>query len=77
MLLEAGVLLQCRSSGATMDLQIEQRERDGIVILDLEGRLVLGGEDVSLLQRLMFLLERTRHRVIVNLKKSGRVKFFV
>ncbi len=56
-----------------MDLQIEQREREGIVILDLEGRLVLGGEDISLLQRLLFLLERTRHRVIVNLKKISDV----
>ena len=56
-----------------MDLQIEQRERDGIVILDLEGRLVLGGEDVTLLQRLLFLLERTRHRVIVNLKKISDI----
>jgi len=56
-----------------MDLQIEQREREGIVILDLEGRLVLGGEDISLLQRLLFLIERTRHRVIVNLKKLSDV----
>jgi anti-sigma B factor antagonist len=56
-----------------MDLQIEQRERDGIVILDLEGRLVLGGEDVSLLQRLLFLLERTHHRVIVNLKRISDI----
>jgi anti-anti-sigma factor len=56
-----------------MDLQIQQREREGIVILDLEGRLVLGGEDISLLQRLVFLLERTRHRVIVNLKKLSDV----
>jgi anti-sigma B factor antagonist len=56
-----------------MDLQIEQREREGIVILDLEGRLVLGGEDISLLQRLLFLLERTRHRVIVNLKKISDI----
>ena len=56
-----------------MDLQIEQREREGIVILDLEGRLVLGGEDISLLQRLLFLLERTRHKVIVNLKKVSAI----
>ena len=56
-----------------MDLQIEQREREGIVILDLEGRLVLGSEDISLLQRLLFLLERTRHRVIVNLKRISAI----
>ena len=52
-----------------MDLQIEQRERDGIVMLDLEGPLVLGAGDISLLQQLLFLLESTRHKVIVNLKR--------
>jgi anti-sigma B factor antagonist len=72
-LLEAGVLLPWLLSEDAMDLQIEQRECDGIVILDLEGRLGLGGEDISLLQRLLFLLERTRHRVIVNLKKISHV----
>jgi anti-anti-sigma regulatory factor len=56
-----------------MDLQIEQRECEGIVILDLEGRLGLGGEDISLLQRLLFLLERTHHRVIVNLKRISAI----
>lgn len=72
-LLEADVLLVWQLSEVVMDLQIEQREREGIVILDLEGRLGLGGEDISLLQRLLFLLERTRHRVIVNLKKISAI----
>ena len=72
-LLEGGVLLHWPLSEDAMDLRIEQRECDGIVILDLEGRLVVGGEDISLLQRLLFLLERTRHRVIVNLKKISDV----
>jgi anti-anti-sigma factor len=56
-----------------MDLQIEQREREGIVILDLNGRLVLGGEDLSLLQRLLFLLEHKRRQVIVNLKRISEI----
>ena len=30
-------------------------------------------EDISLLQRLLFLLDRTRHRVIVNLKKISAI----
>ena len=72
-LLEADVLLVWQLSEVVMDLQIEQREREGIVILDLEGRLGLCGEDISLLQRLLFLLERTRNRVIVNLKKISDV----
>jgi anti-sigma B factor antagonist len=52
-----------------MSLQIEQREREKIVILDLKGWLVLGEEDLSLVQRLLFLLD-TRHRqIILNLKE--------
>ena len=56
-----------------MDLQIEQRERDGIVMLDLEGPLVIGGGDTSLLRRLLFLLESTHHKVVVNLKRISAV----
>lgn len=52
-----------------MDLQVEQRERGGVVILDLKGQFARSGEDMSLLRRLLFLLERTRPRVIVNLKR--------
>ena len=74
-LLEAGVLLQRRSGGATMDLQIEQRESEGIVILDLEGRLGLGGEDISLLQRLLFLLERTAPQSDSELEKNLRHRY--
>ncbi len=52
-----------------MKLEIEQREKQGIFILDLKGRLVLGDEDVALRQRLMALLEAGRHNVILNLKE--------
>jgi len=51
---------------AGMGLQIEQRERENIIILDLKGRLVLGTEDISLLQRLLFLLDSRRREVILN-----------
>ena len=51
-----------------MKLQIQQRERDKIVILDLKGRLVVGDEDFSLLQRLLLLLDSRRRQVILNLK---------
>ena len=56
-----------------MDLQIEQREQAGIVILDLEGRLVFGNEDLLLLQRLLFLLDHKSRQVIVNLKKVSEI----
>jgi anti-anti-sigma factor len=51
-----------------MKLEIQQRENEGIFILDLKGRLVLGPEDLSLRQRLQRLLDAGRHNVIVNLK---------
>ena len=56
-----------------MNLQIEQREREKIVILDLKGRLVMGDEDLSLLQRLLFVLDARRHKVILNLKEISKI----
>jgi anti-sigma B factor antagonist len=52
-----------------MKLEIEQKEIQGIFLLDLKGRLVLGDEDVALRQRLMALLSADRHKVILNLKE--------
>jgi anti-anti-sigma factor len=56
-----------------MGLQISQREKEAIVLLDLKGELVLGDEDLSLLQRLLFLLDSRRHKVIVNLKEVSNI----
>jgi anti-sigma B factor antagonist len=63
--LETGVLPSL-SEKAGMGLQIKQRERETVVILDLKGRLVLGDEDISLLQRLLFLLDSRHRKVILN-----------
>ena len=49
-----------------MGLQIEQRERENMVIFDLKGRLVLGHEDISLLQRLLFLRDSRHRKIILN-----------
>jgi anti-anti-sigma factor len=57
------------SENLGMCLRISQRETEAIVILDLKGELVLGDEDLSLLQRLLFLLDSRRHKVILNLKE--------
>jgi anti-sigma B factor antagonist len=54
-------------------LQIEQREREKIVILDLKGRLILGDEDLSLLQRLLLLLDSRCRKVIVNLQEVSSI----
>lgn len=51
-----------------MHLQIEQREREGVVIVDLRGRLALGPADVTLRQKLQALREAGRTKVVLNLK---------
>jgi anti-anti-sigma factor len=55
-------------SEPNLDLQIDQRESEGIVILDLKGRLVLGPEDLALRQRLQALRESGQTSVALNLK---------
>jgi anti-anti-sigma factor len=50
------------------NLEVEQRERDGVVILDLEGPLVLGEEDLALRQRVVSLLQAGQRNLILNLK---------
>ena len=49
-------------------LEVKQREREGVVILDLEGHLVLGAEDLALRQRAVSLLEAGQRNLILNLK---------
>jgi hypothetical protein len=56
-------------TSVSMNLQIDRREREKIVILDLKGWLVLGEEDVALLQRLLFLLDSRHRQIIPNLKE--------
>ena len=51
-----------------MHLQINQRENEGIVILDLKGRLALGPEDVALRQWLQALRDAGSINVAMNLK---------
>ena len=50
-----------------MSLDIEQREREGIVILDLKGRLVVGEQIASLRERIRELCESGRNNIILNL----------
>jgi anti-sigma B factor antagonist len=51
-----------------MKLEIEKRETQGIVVLDLKGRITLGEEDQVLRQRLGVLLATGHNRVILNVK---------
>jgi anti-sigma B factor antagonist len=51
-----------------MNLEIEQREREGIPILDLKGQLTLGDEDLALRRKLTSLLEAGKTSVLLNLQ---------
>jgi anti-sigma B factor antagonist len=52
-----------------MNLEIEQREREGIPILDLKGQLTLGDEDLLLRQKIDALLDVGKTQVLLNLKQ--------
>jgi anti-sigma B factor antagonist len=50
-----------------MAVDIEQREREGIVILDVKGRLVVGEAVASLREKIRELSEAGHNNVVVNL----------
>jgi len=52
-----------------MSLHIEQRENEGIVILDLKGPLTLGHGDLELRDRLAALHQSGKVNVLLNLKE--------
>ena len=51
-----------------MSFDIEQREREGIIILDLKGRLVVGEPVSDLRERIRALGESGSNRIILNLE---------
>lgn len=53
-----------------MSLHIEEREREGIVILDLKGPLTLGHGDLELRERLPALHQSGKVNIILNLKEA-------
>lgn len=50
-----------------MSLDIQQREKEGVVILDLKGRLTVGEEAGKLRETLRGLAEQGRIRVVLNM----------
>jgi len=56
-----------------MKLKIEQRKNQGIFILDVKGRLVLGDADLALRQALMAALESGERKVVLNLKEVSNL----
>ena len=59
--------------GLFMSHAIHERERDGIVILDVKGRLALGPDDSDLRQHLQTLLEAGKKNVITNLHQVSSI----
>ena len=54
-----------------MSLRIERREVEGIVVLSLNGRLVIGAEVSAVQDALRNLLEKQENRLILDLKEVG------
>ncbi len=52
-----------------MSLHIQQREREGITILDLDGRIVAGPEATALREKATALTEAGARNVVLNLAK--------
>ncbi len=52
-----------------VSLEIQQREREGIIILDLDGRITVGEEASRLRELLRELAAAGKTRVILNLEK--------
>jgi len=50
-----------------MSLEIQQREREGIAILDMKGRITLGKEATTLREKLPRLAAAGQTNVILNL----------
>ena len=56
-----------------MNLHIEQRESEGILILDLKGPLTLGHGDLELRDRLPALGQSGNVNIILNLKEVSEI----
>jgi len=56
-----------------MSLQIEEREKEGIVILDLKGSLTLGEGDLALRERLAALHQPGKINIILDLKEVTHI----
>ncbi len=54
-------------------MQIRTREQDGVVIADLEGRLVAGDPQDALRDLLEELLAGGRRQIVLNLSKLARI----
>lgn len=56
-----------------MALEIHHREREGIEILDLKGRITIGEEDLLLRDELQRLIKSGKRKVILNLQEISLI----
>ena len=56
-----------------MALAIAHRDREGIEILDLDGRLVFGEEDLQFRNEIDKLLRARKNRVVLNLARLAEI----
>jgi anti-sigma B factor antagonist len=54
-------------------LEIHQRENEGIVILDLHGKLVMGGADIALRDCVQSLFDPGNRQLILDLAKISEI----
>jgi len=51
-----------------MSLQINEHEENGVIVLDLNGKVTIGAGDVKIRETVMDVLERGHDKLILNLK---------
>jgi anti-sigma B factor antagonist len=56
-----------------MSLQIEEREKEGIVILGLKGSLTLGDGDLALREKLAALHQSGKIKIVLDLKEVTHI----
>jgi anti-sigma B factor antagonist len=54
-------------------LDIHQRETEGIIILDLQGKLVMGGGDIALRDFVQSLFDGGNRKLLLNLAKVSEI----
>jgi anti-sigma B factor antagonist len=54
-------------------LEIQQREKEGIVILDLKGHLVMGGGDIALREFVQGLFDPGNRRLILDFAQTVEI----
>jgi anti-sigma B factor antagonist len=55
------------------NLDIQQREREGIVILDLDGKLIIGKNDIELREFVQSIFDHGNQQLILNLADVSEI----